>query len=495
MRWAAAIAIALVGCGARDRAPSGAAMAVVGESTKLRAGDPLPATSTIFDGTTVRLRGARGEVLGVQVLRADPAATTASLIVDGAAVTGFVVDHHDVRSPSTAMYGPSRGRGRYPDRLTPHDGAVPTTRAAYFDVAIARDAAPGRHRGELVIGAQRLPVELTIDRAELDDLGAAPRVWGYYDVSLVARMHDTVGDEIATLLVERTYAALFRAHGVVASPELTPSTWATRQTMVAGLPYVPVLLPAERDALTTEVQGWATRLDGTGQVAFAIPIDEPRSAAAQAQVRERSAWVRAAGGGPGRFLYAVTHEPSPALGDAIDVYISPFAVRPDADYTAWTYNGTPPWAGSMIVDTDGTALRTWGWIAFLYDVPLWYVWDVLFWADRYHRGRAALPHDLLAEPVTFDDGEDHGNLDGVLAFPGPLPSLRLKALRRGLSDRALLDAYARCAGRPAARALARTMVPRALGEARRGDRAAWPTDEAAWEIARHQILDGLARCS
>lgn len=497
MACAAALACGACGGGGADDAPRGAEVAIVGESVKLRADEALPARSAIFDGSSVRLRGARGEVLGVQVLRAagaGPETAAIALRVDGARVDAFAVDHHDVRKPSTSMYGPSRGRGRYPDRLTPQAGPVVAARAAYFDVAIARDAAPGTYAGELTIGERRLPLALVIDAAEVPDPGAAPRVWGYYDASIVRRVHGVEG-EAATLAIEKQYAALFRAHGVVASPELVPASWPARRELVAGLAYVPVLLPSEPSALAADVRAWTPLLAETDQRAFAIPIDEPRSIGAQMQVRMRARGLRAAGGGPAaRVLYAVTHEPTVWLGDDIDVYISPFAVRPGAAYAAWTYNGTPPWAGAMILDTDGAAMRTWGWIAYRYRVPLWYVWDVLFWADRYHRGRQAMPLDLIAEPVTFDDGEDHGNLDGLLAFPGVLPSLRLKALRRGLQDRALLERLEACAGAAAAEAIAGGMVPRALGEAKRGDERAWPIEEEAWEAARLRVLDGIAAC-
>lgn len=459
----------VVGCRGAPAPPGGgAAVAIVGESTKLRAEDARPATSAIFDGTTVRLRGARGEVLGLQVVRAAGEPSALDLALDGAAVRRFAVAHHHVTRPSTAMYGPSRGPGHYPDELIAADGAAPLAGPAYFEVAIARDAAPGLHRGALTVGGDRHPVELTVDAFTLPDLAAAPRVWGYYDPTVV-------GDRAE----ERRYAALFRAHGVAVSPELTPATWADRQDAVAGLRFVPALLPREPDALAADVRWWAATLAGTGQVAFAIPIDEPRSTLAQAAVRVKARLVRAAGGGPGRFLYAVTHEPTPLLpaGGDVDVFIAP-----GAPPGGWTYNGTRPAAGAMILDTDGAALRSWGWIGFVRDTPLWYVWDVLFWADRYHRGRGVRPGDLHADPVTFDDGEDHGNLDGALAHPGVHGSLRLEALRRGLQDRALLDGLAACAGRDAALAVAAAVVP------------ALPTDEAAWEAARRRVLDGLTAC-
>jgi hypothetical protein len=346
---------------------------------------------------------------------------------------------------------------------------------AYFDVAIPVAAAVGVHRGELVVGDRRFPVELTVEPVTLPAIDAQPWVWAYYNPNEIARVIGS-RDAATTLAAERDYAALLRTYGVIASPELTADSWDARRDLVAGLRYVPVLLPREQPALDAEVRGWIARTAGTGVVPFAIPIDEPRTAEAQARVRELSGWVRAAGGGPGRFLYAVTHGPTPALGDAIDVYIASDAVRGGTlpPERAWTYNGAPGWAGAMVVDADDAGtLRSWGWLGFAHDIPLWYVWDAFYWRDRHNRGRDLAPaHDLVADPLTFDDGEDHGALDGVLAYPGPLPSLRLAQLRRGLTDRLLLEAAAARVGRPAVLAL---IPPR------------WPTSDAAWQHLRDRI--------
>jgi hypothetical protein len=142
----------------------------------------------------------------------------------------------------------------------------------------------------------------------------------------------------------------------------------------------------------------------------------------------------------------------------------------------------------MVVDAESPGTRSWGWIAYRYRIPVWYVWDALYWHDR-HNKKAAL--DASRDAVSFDDGDDHGNLDGVLALPGCHPTLRLEALRRGYEDRALLELAAKCHPAEAA-ALAAKMIPRALGDAKGAP--AWPADEAAWEAARRQLLE-LAVCA
>jgi len=127
-----------------------------------------------------------------------------------------------------------------------------------------------------------------------------------------------------------------------------------------------------------EVRAWIAATAGTGQVPFAIPIDEPHGAAARERVRALGAAVRAAGGGAGRFRLAVTDEPRAEYGDLVDLYISPAAAHLAGDRVArWTYNGAPPRAGSLVLDAETPGARTWGWIAWRWRIPVWYVWDAL----------------------------------------------------------------------------------------------------------------------
>ncbi|MGE5187001.1 MAG: hypothetical protein ACM31C_33350, partial [Acidobacteriota bacterium] len=126
-----------------------------------------------------------------------------------------------------------------------------------------------------------------------------------------------------------------------------------------------------------------------------------------------------------------------------------------------------------------------------YKIPLWYAWNALYWQDKYNKHGAV---DAAKDAVSFDSGDDHGNLDGVLAWPGCVPTLRLEALRRGLEDRALLEIAGRC-DRAGTDRIAQRMIPRALADAPDRADAAWPRDEAAWEAARRELLELAARCA
>lgn len=497
-------ALFAVACGRAAPAPDPVDLAIVGESTRLRLEDPLPATSPFFDGTQVSVVAARGETIALQVMFRGERTISASLA--GIPTTLSTIVPVTVVRSSTAMWGPSRGAGHYPDRLRPLASGMSSAGPVLIELAIPRDAPPGPLSGTLTVADRSIPLSLTISPVTLPPLSDAPRVWAYYDAREVAAVVGS-GDVRAA---ERACAAMLRAHGVMATPELTLENYADRKDAVAGSRYIPVLLPKDPSQISAAVRAWRELLAGTDQVPFAIPIDEPHGDAAYANVRALADQVRAGGGGPGQFLYAVTDIPRPAYGDAVDLYISPFAITLSGPRSPerWTYNGTPPWAGAMTVDAASPDLRTWGWIAFRYQVPVWYIWDVLYWHDRHnnkHLGKdpmGGVSNSGSLDAVTFNDGEDHGNLDGALVLPpspgsepsGCAPTLRLKTLRRGLQDRQLLDLLATCSDRSRADVLASELVPTALGDARKGSASSWPYDEVTWERARQRLLAELVTC-
>lgn len=486
-------ALLLSGCQAEP------AVQVLGESTRLARARPSPKQSAIFDGQRISLRGARGETLGLQLRIADGKRRAARLVLPSAAaqVQAFEVGALEVKQPSTSMYGPSSGAGVYPDVLQPVSGTVHTSELAYFDVAVPKEAEPGRYQGNLLLDAQVVPVTLEVSSARLD-LKREPLVWVFYLPREIARVHGLPDGESAALLErEAEYDGLFREHGAFLAADLPPARFPARRHFVRDVKYWPVAIDIASDAaIASDVREWLELFRDSGVTPFAIPIDEPRSLADKQRARRIAEQIGRAGGGRPGLLRAVTDARLPVYGDSIDLYISPanFPVAAQAGAQQgerfWTYNGKPPSAGSMIIDSDGAALRTWGWIAERYRVELWYAWEGLYFSDRYNRGG---PTDVRRDPVTFDErsrgGSDFGNGDGLLVYPGPLPSLRLKALRRGLQDRLLLRQLSACGGEQRARRIVERMVPRALGEARAAP--SWSIEESAWEQARNRVLDGI----
>jgi hypothetical protein len=539
------ISLALAALACRSTEPVGfVGIQVIEDADRRSSTEPLPASSSIFDGEVVRLTAARGETVGITVWQGKVAAArgaradrsdrsaqggdvpsieavsrTAKPVtlrfgaaggpaIDALAVSGFEVEWLEVVQPSTTMYGGSRGAAWYPDALSPSE--APRTDPAYFDIRVTSDATPGKLRGQLRIGERTILVELTVSPAIAPSITESPWVWAYYDPRELAWHADVPVDSEANLAAEARCAAMFREHGVMATPELVPIEWPRRQAQVEGSKYVPVLLPSEPAAMAEAARFWTEALAPTDQLGFAIPIDEPRDDARRREVVALGQELQRQRGVGGRLLLAVTDVPRPIYGSAVDIFISPRAISRRQPATTppqrWTYNGNPPYAGSMVVDAASTDLRTWGWIGFRWDVPLWYVWDALYWHDRHNAKRAGLPRPGRAmaanEGVTFNDGGDQGNRDGVLAVPGApgdqaspcRPTLRLKTLRRGVFDRALLTA-ARCGATTGkADALAAAVVPSALADAFAATWSRGLTTER-WTSARAELLSLAARCS
>ena len=479
--------LAIAACGGRKPGPD---IAIVGESTRVRLEDPYPSSTPWFDGTQVTLVAARGETLGIQILHRTPGPV--ELRLPGARIEGWDVESFAVTRPSTQLYGGSQGKGHYADGLTSAPD-VSTSNPAYFEISADHDVT-----GELRIGDRRFPVKLSVANVQLPPLER--RVWAYYDPRELA-WHAGAPADMARVSspTEAEYVCnlMFRDHGVLLLPDLPLSSYEQYKRLGGGFPFIPAAISDDPTKVGDDVRGWIEATKGTGQIPFAIPIDEPRTTDARAKVKALAEAVRAAGGGPNTFRYAVTDSPRPEYGDLIDLYIAWGAAHLDGDkHERWTYNGAPPCAGSSVLDARSPGARTWGWIAWRWKIPVWYVWDALYWHDRHNRKGAPLPGralDATKDPVSFDDGDDHGNFDGVFALPGCRKTLRLAALRRGLVDRQLLELASKCAPDETAK-LAAEMVPRALGDAKSGERTSWSSDESKWELARRRLLE-LSACA
>lgn len=449
----------------------------------------MPRTSPWFDGNSVSIVVARGETFAFQVLHreAGPVRLAGDLPVRAYAVERAIAK----RISTHGLYGLGRGPGDYPDVLVATD--APVTNPAFFELPIPV-AAKASYSLTLDVAGRQIPVAVRV--ADVTIPHTARHSWAYYDPRELVWANLGQGTHESPSAEEKACIATFRGYAVTLTPDLPLSAWPARRELLGDFPYVPVKLDQEHAA--DDVRGWIAATQGSGHVPFAIPIDEPRKKEAVERVVKLAQTVRDAGGGPGKFLYAVTDSPRREYGDLIDLYITLTPKRTDTG--RWTYNGAPPRAGAFVLDATPPGPRTWGWLGWRWNIDVWYVWDALYWHDRHNRKGAPLPgraFDIKVDATSFNDGEDHGNLDGVLALPGDAqtpcrPTLRLAAIRRGMQDRALLELAARCHPEET-KSLVDELIPTALGDAPTRGLPAWPTDEAPWEDARRRLLE-LAAC-
>ncbi len=166
--------------------------------------------------------------------------------------------------------------------------------------------------------------------------------------------------------------------------------------------------------------------------------------------------------------------------------------RVAAGERAWFYHAGHPYIGTLVVNAPGADLASWPLVAARHGLSGFFVWAA-------NLGDARAP---FSRPTYKEKDDRFGN--GTLLYPGPalpqvglpalaepLPSMRLRALRRGmyLAD---LVAIARTRGDAAEveRALER-FIPRALGEGKGA--ASWPSDSLAWFEFRRGLLEVASR--
>ena len=221
------------------------------------------------------------------------------------------------------------------------------------------------------------------------------------------------------------------------------------------------------------------------------------------QMKRLQAALDAGSGGEVIDLLWTSHsDPSIWLGDeALDLvgkvrWWAPNAVAANPSFFAdrqqegekiWFYHAGHPHIGIHSINASGIEMRTWGVIGARYDFDGQLMWAVNLGSDT----------EPFARPSYRDEDDRFGN--GVLVYPGnqlpkigfrsepgPIPSMRLKAWRRGLQDAELIR-LAKAAGNAAeAEQLLRRMIPAALGEA--DGEAEWPEEAGEWIEFRRKLL-------
>ncbi|MCP8938417.1 DUF4091 domain-containing protein [Alsobacter sp. SYSU M60028] len=244
--------------------------------------------------------------------------------------------------------------------------------------------------------------------------------------------------------------------------------------------------------------------------------DEPKSSKvpdAFGLIKTQADWTRSNPDPGGRIPTLVTSRIDPALEGAVDWWMSPahhtfrdFA-SPDviaserAAGRKWGYyNGFRPLSGSIVIDTPATDFRVIPWIAYKYNVDLYFYWDTTNWG----RGR----RNVFRQAITYDDGSAKANGDGSLFYPGsyavfpddgrgfagPMSSIRMKNWRRGVQDVKYLE-LARKAGLSLDAVWARCLSA-ALWDRDRNRPPAWPDRGEAFDGCRDELARQLvARAS
>jgi hypothetical protein len=283
----------------------------------------------------------------------------------------------------------------------------------------------------------------------------------------------------------------------------------------ANLPSDPVAFAkalAEWEQLAMR-RGWLDRENATEWVLFVNSLDEPRM---PENITSLAAYERLIAGAHLERRDRIHFRIDGNFGQRIEGYDDEKMAEvlgPVAD--VWNVHGAPytiPWSllerrrklfdeevmvyfsntsgepaiPPTVVDAPLVALRAWGWLVVRYGLEGAVNWEVDFDAGCVTNPRCSPGGTLNLDANLIYRGHELGE-----RVDQPIPSMRLKALRRGAQDAALLSLLADRDPKTAGQ-LAEVIVPRALGDDVPFEGfGAWPQDPLTYEKARYAILDRL----
>ena len=279
--------------------------------------------------------------------------------------------------------------------------------------------------------------------------------------------------------------------------------------------YGSPVMGTTKAAVQQQAQLWA---DWFGKKApattyFWYITDEPDSSK-YAWIKERAGWIKSADSSHMAVPIFTTTAYKPELSGAIDIWaaydgvdlkVLPQIRKRGGDH--WFYNGNRPRYGSVILEGAAVDFRVNSWILYKYDIPVWFIWNGTHWQHNGQGPKRHLHQNVFNNPLTFINNRmEFGNGDGVLFYPGHmpfypeeerglnqlLPSIRLKNIRRGQQDAALMWMAAQKVGREKVIRIISRVVPKALSEVPMDAGVPWSERGNDYDKVREELLQLLA---
>jgi hypothetical protein len=428
----------------------------------------------------------------------------------------------------------TRERGGFPLRVEPN-----RNQAFWFDIYVPRTTAAGLYEGSVRIAARgvsrTIPIEVDVLAVQLPDENTLPAMV-YYQPSQPELYHGRNLDAAYHRFAKRHRVEFVHAYNPTtaraALDRLTGRDFTSDRGYEGpgeGVPnrivprtfYGPGPDFASPDGVWKAADEWMEFIEQRLPDArtFLYMPDEPRPARFPEIVALADRLKR--NPGKGRLLPTlVTRGYTPELATAIDIWcagplqfdIERARREQAAGKSFWFYNGGRPAAGAIVIDSPATDARVVGWAAFKHDADGYFYWHGVHWRHNSQKQIGDRNQDVWAHPVTFDnrteEKADNGfiNGDGVLVYPGedklhpqqdrgiagPVSTIQMANLRRGLQDHALLTlARQRGLDQEIAAALER-LVPRVFSDAVQTE-LGFSENGDDYEEVRQRLLRALAR--
>jgi hypothetical protein len=428
-----------------------------------------------------------------------------------------------------------KGRGGFPVAVAPGLG-----QALWIEVYVRRDLPAGTYDGTLTVAADGksmpVPVELRVFDFALPDANTLP-VMVYYEPSQPELYHGRNLDDAYHRFAHRhrvelvhgydeasveSHRGRFDGRDFTAAAGYEGPGDGVGQTIVPASFYGPGPAFQEKESAWKRSDAWMAFLARTlpRAVTFLYLPDEPYPAQ-YPEVRRLAENVRSNPGPGGKLPLFLTKRIIPEFQGLVDIWSIPpqaFDLAAAAAERAQGrrisfYNGGRPQGPTPVIDAPATEARAVAWAAFKHDVDLYFYWHGVHWQhNRQKPGERK--QNVWANPITFDnrgqpgkpvDDQGYINGDGVLFYPGeekvhpeedrgiagPVGTVQLANLRRGLQDHQYLT-LARTLGLTAeVKEALGAVVPRVFSDA--GETVGFAETGEAYEKARMALAAAIER--
>jgi hypothetical protein len=286
--------------------------------------------------------------------------------------------------------------------------------------------------------------------------------------------------------------------------------------------YGPGKLFDDRAAAWREADSWMTflREKFPQAVTFLYLPDEP-GRSQYSYIRKLADNIHS-NPGPGKSLPTfVTKHYVKELDGAIDIWdTGPLGYdikRADEERSRgrkyWIYNGGRPAAGAIVIDAPATDARATMWACFKHGIDNYFYWHGVHWQHNSQKV-GERKQNIWANPITFDNRgqpnkplEDQGyiNGDGVLLYPGedklhpeqdrgiagPISTIQLANLRRGLQDHQYLTLARTLKLDSTVNEVLQSVVPRVFSDS--GPAVGFSEAGNDYERARYKLAQAIAK--
>lgn len=254
--------------------------------------------------------------------------------------------------------------------------------------------------------------------------------------------------------------------------------------------------------------GWFNK-NAPGITCFWYIIDEPCQSVFP-WIKERAGWVKSNPGiGKSLPVFTTSHYQENlscsidiwAAFDGVDMNKVPSLRNKGGDY--WFYNGNRPRTGSVILEGAAVDFRVNSWILYKYGINEWFIWEGTHWQHNSSGPKGTLHQNVFVNPLTFINNDmDFGNGDGILFYPGRMPfypeqdrglnqlipSIRLKNIRRGQQDAAIMWMVEQRIGKDKVMKIISKIVPKAMSEVEMTDKVQWSENGSDYDKVRDELL-------